>query len=259
MPNLAMPTGVSLDSTTASSSDIFKNKTAYDGEGNLLTGTMINRGDSTNAGGDVGLYLNSSYPGIAVSLTDAAYFTVNSDGVNRFCMQAVKGAYGYAYNLGYLGLDATEFGNASASDVRSGVTFTSQNGLKLTGTWTPPSSSVVISGYMLHTVDNFHGYAIEGVTFVKPIVTPDARLIDIVFNKDANYRLRWQPINSWGATNTISCNGKLIYKYNDSQGDSCVYDEVHHLGVGSYFRFITMRPSLRVQDVSSGYFVIWEV
>ena len=134
MPNLAMPTGVSLDSTTAVASDIFKNKTAYDGEGNLLTGTMMNRGDSTNAGGDVGLYLNSSYPGIAVSLTDAAYFTINSDGVNRFCMQAVKGAYGFGINLGYIGVDVTVFGNASPSDVRSGVTFTSQNGQHLTGT-----------------------------------------------------------------------------------------------------------------------------
>ena len=39
MPNLAMPTGVSLDSTTASASDIFKNKTAYNGDGELITGT----------------------------------------------------------------------------------------------------------------------------------------------------------------------------------------------------------------------------
>lgn len=39
MPNLAMPTGVSLDSTTASASDIFSGKTAYNGEGERITGT----------------------------------------------------------------------------------------------------------------------------------------------------------------------------------------------------------------------------
>lgn len=39
MPNLAMPTGVSLDSTTAVASDIFSGKTAYNGEGERITGT----------------------------------------------------------------------------------------------------------------------------------------------------------------------------------------------------------------------------
>lgn len=126
--------GADLPATSGNSDMIFKDCKFNDSEGNSITGTMMNRGDSTNAGGDVGLYLNSSYPGIAVSLTDAAYFTVNSDGVNRFCMQAVRGAYGYAINLGYIGVDATVFGNASTSDVRSGVTFTSQNGQNLTGT-----------------------------------------------------------------------------------------------------------------------------
>lgn len=126
--------GMDLPATSGNSDMIFKGCKFNDSEGNSITGTMMNRGDSTNAGGDVGLYLNSSYPGIAVSLTDAAYFTVNSDGVNRFCMQAIKGAYGLGINQGYLGLDASTFGNASASDVRPGVTFTSQNGLKLTGT-----------------------------------------------------------------------------------------------------------------------------
>lgn len=126
--------GMDLPATSGSSDMIFKGCKFNDSEGNSITGTMTNRGDSTNGGGDVGLYLNSSYPTIGVSLTDAAYFTVNSDGVNRFCMQAVKGAYGLGPNLGYIGLGADAFGNASASDVRSGVTFTSQNGLNLTGT-----------------------------------------------------------------------------------------------------------------------------
>ena len=136
--------GMDLPATSGSSDMIFKGCKFNDSEGNSITGTMTNRGDSTNGGGDAGLYLNSSYPTIGVSLTDAAYFTVNSDGVNRFCMQAVKGAYGIgaSTNLGYIGLGADAFGNASASDVRSGVTFTSQNGLKLTGTM--PNGSKLI-------------------------------------------------------------------------------------------------------------------
>lgn len=126
--------GMDLPATSGNSDMIFKGCKFNDSEGNSITGTMINRGDSTNDGGDATIYLNAEHPSIGLTISNTGYFAVNSDGVKRFCTEAVTGAYGYRHNAGYLGLPATLFGNASASDVRSGVTFTSQNGLNLTGT-----------------------------------------------------------------------------------------------------------------------------
>ncbi len=56
--------GASLEATTALSSDILQNKTAYDGEGNLLTGSIINRGSLTK----------SLSPGTSTSF-DAGYYS----------------------------------------------------------------------------------------------------------------------------------------------------------------------------------------
>lgn len=152
--------GMDLPATSGNSDMIFKGCKFNDSEGNSITGTMINRGDSTNAGGDCSIYLNSSYPTIGVSITDAAYFTFNSDGFYRFCMQAVKGAYGVgaSTNLGYLAVDASIFGQAEPSDVRAGVTFTSKVGTS-TGTMniaaslkTKSISSGTIGGDYTYTV-----------------------------------------------------------------------------------------------------------
>ena len=151
--------GADLPATSGNSDMIFKGCKFNDSEGNSITGTMLNRGDSTNDGGDATLYLNAEHPSIGLTISNTGYFSVNSDGVNRFCMEAVTGAYGYRHNAGYLGLPATLFGNASASDVRSGVIFTSQNGLGLTGTMniaaslkTKSISSGTIGGNYTYTV-----------------------------------------------------------------------------------------------------------
>ena len=150
--------GADLPATSGNSDMIFKGCKFNDSEGNSITGTMINRGDSTNDGGDATLYLNAEHPSIGLTISNTGYFSVNSDGVNRFCMEAVKGAYGYRHNAGYLGLPATLFGNASASDVRSGVTFTSQNGLNLTGTM-PNGSKLIGALAGVNSGDNVHYFS----------------------------------------------------------------------------------------------------
>ena len=109
---LCMPSGLSLDPTTVNSANILKDKTAYDGEGNLLTGSMRNNGRWPNAD-------KTTFEG------------------SKICMYKSDG-----YTEGGLGADGSTFGNASASDVRSGVTFTSSNGLNLTGTM--PNGSKLI-------------------------------------------------------------------------------------------------------------------
>lgn len=90
--------------TTATASDVLKDKTAYDSNGKLIIGSMIN---------------NGSWP-------DADKVTFEN---SKIYMYKTSG-----YTDGGLGASGSIFGNASTSDVKSGVTFTSQNGLKLTGT-----------------------------------------------------------------------------------------------------------------------------
>ena len=127
---------------TALAKYIVQGKTAY-ANGEKLTGTLPNRSHvSHGAEGVVGLN-SEKHVNVAVSPYDGAkHWMTNTDGVTRLCLQAPYGVYGGAGNPGglsgdgYVGIGVEVFGNAEASDVAKGVTFTSKNGLKLTGTAT---------------------------------------------------------------------------------------------------------------------------
>ena len=57
--------------------------------------------------------------------------TTNVDNTKRLSVQV---PYGFYHTDAYVGVPATDLGDATAAQVLSGKTFTSSNGLKLTGT-----------------------------------------------------------------------------------------------------------------------------
>lgn len=95
-----------LPSTTAGAGDILKDKTAVDSSGTLLTGTMVN---------------NGRWP-------DAEKLTLEG---SKIWMYKKSG-----YTEGGLGISASNLGNASSGHVLSGVSASSSNGLKFGGTMT---------------------------------------------------------------------------------------------------------------------------
>lgn len=95
-----------LPSTTAGAGDILKDKTAVDSSGTLLTGTMVN---------------NGRWP-------DAEKLTLEG---SKIWMYKTSG-----YTEGGLGISASNLGNASSGHVLSGVSASSSNGIKFGGTMT---------------------------------------------------------------------------------------------------------------------------
>jgi len=132
-------TGADVSGVTANANDVAKGKVIVDKNGNAVTGAMPDRSHvAGGAPGVVGLN-NSNYAGVAVSPFDAAiHWTENSDGVTRFCIRPPWGVYGGTSGTrggdGYVGFPVDGFGNAAQNQVFSGATFTSKNGLKISGT-----------------------------------------------------------------------------------------------------------------------------
>lgn len=128
--------GAVLDTTTAGADDIKSGKTAYNGEGELVTGTYAL--PSTTAGaGDIlkdKTAVNSSGTLLTGTMVnngrwpDAEKLTLEG---SKIWMYKTSG-----YTEGGLGIDASNLGNASPGHVLSGVSASSSNGLKFGGTMT---------------------------------------------------------------------------------------------------------------------------
>lgn len=75
--------------------------------------------------------INSNYPNVAVHI--GSNMQIGTTTVSNQKLISIQAPYGYYYGS-YVGALASELGNAGVGDVKAGVTFTSSNGLKLTGT-----------------------------------------------------------------------------------------------------------------------------
>ncbi len=128
--------GAVLEETTATAGDILKGKTANDGEGEQIIGTLELTGDA-----DAGEVLSgktfyttnpkSKQTGTMVNngrWPDAEKLTLEG---SKIWMYKTSG-----YTEGGLGIAASNLGNASSGHVLSGVSASSSNGLKFSGTMT---------------------------------------------------------------------------------------------------------------------------
>ena len=126
--------GAVLEETTATASDILKGKTANDGEGEQITGTLELTGDA--GAGEVlsGKTFYTTNPKSKQTGTmrnngrwpDADKFALEGD---KIWMYKQDG-----YTEGGLGSSAYQLGNANSNNVLSGVSASSANGIGFSGT-----------------------------------------------------------------------------------------------------------------------------
>lgn len=113
--------GIDTSDATATVNDIAKDKTAYV-NGEKITGTLKKPGFST---AEVDYFVASGT--ITIPYVRTTTHTT-SDGIFRTTDDVI------------LAVAASKYGDASASDVAKGKTFTSKNGVKIEGTYEPPST-----------------------------------------------------------------------------------------------------------------------
>ena len=146
-----------MEETTATAGDILKGKTANDGEGEQIIGTLELTGDADACEVLSGKTFYTTNPKSKQTGTmvnngrwpDAEKLTLEG---SKIWMYKTSG-----YTEGGLGIAASNLGNASSGHVLSGVSASSSNGLKFSGTMTnrgawgttlnPGGSVTVPNGY----------------------------------------------------------------------------------------------------------------
>ncbi len=163
MPNLVTSTGVSLDPTSAVASDIFKDKTAYDGEGNRIVGTYTFPSVNVTAGNMLS----------GTSAINSSGTVVNGSMVNRGSNAAtlsVGGSKTYSagyYSGGTVTVNSLPSITASASDIRSGKTALNSSGQVITGTLAGFSGSGIFAAFGSTSGYNISGCLIADGNFVR--------------------------------------------------------------------------------------------
>ena len=120
----------------ATASQVLAGATFSTSEGVGLTGIMVNRKIKPD---DVA-GMSSSYASLPTWNGTWLQYTQATDGTNRISICPPEGYYP-GNGQAYVGADASEFGDATAADVTSGKTFTSKDGLKITGDGSAQSNS----------------------------------------------------------------------------------------------------------------------
>ena len=116
--------GPTLDGN-ASAANVLSGSTFYSNNGTKQTGTMVDRNQSS-------ITYTSSNP-TPVQVADAWFCDPNSDGVKRLCFRT-KGIDGYYGSNVLVSRPLTDFGTATADQVKSGASFTSTSGVTISGT-----------------------------------------------------------------------------------------------------------------------------
>ena len=115
-----------LQLTTAIEADVIENKTFYSKDKDIKTGTMPDYSKRrTNTIG-----FSQSFTNTPLVKLSSCTLTTASDGNSYFAAQPLKGYYP---GTSYIGITASSLGNAAISNVLSGTTFTSRNGINLSG------------------------------------------------------------------------------------------------------------------------------
>lgn len=112
----------------AAASDVVAGKTFSSSNGVALTGTLPNLSTATT----IDYSSDNTTPVIE---GDQAFISTNSDGTQRVVIR-YNGSTGVINGNTLFGLASSKFGNASATHVLSGKTFTSPAGLAVAGTMT---------------------------------------------------------------------------------------------------------------------------
>ena len=119
------PTGNAVEA------NVLKDKTFSNASGINKIGTMPDNSTTTSNGTVPGI--NSSYPNIPIRPGSNLQMGVNTDGVKQLALEPPQGYYPGG-GSSYIGVDADDLGDAVASDVVSGKTFTSESGIEVVGT-----------------------------------------------------------------------------------------------------------------------------
>lgn len=124
--------GTSSDELSATKANVLSGKTAVtkDSDDEAVVGTMPDNSSTTSNGTVPGV--NSSYPNVPTREGGNLQYNVDTNGVKRINMEPPKGYYPGGGGS-YIDRPASDFGNAAASQVLSGVRFTSENGLNIQG------------------------------------------------------------------------------------------------------------------------------
>jgi len=112
---------VDLVNDTVTAKDLVKGVTAHDKSGAQVTGTLANAISGTN------------------ETNTASQITINGAPWIRITGKAWNDGFIRKDQSYFLNCNGSQFGNATASDVTKGKTFTSAEGLTVTGTYEPPT------------------------------------------------------------------------------------------------------------------------
>lgn len=124
--------GSSSDELSATKANVLSGKTAVtkDSDDEAVVGTMPDNSTTTSNGTVPGI--NSSYPNVPTRESENLQYNVDTNGVKRINMEPPKGYYPGGGGS-YIDRPASDFGDAAAYQVLSGVRFTSENGLNIQG------------------------------------------------------------------------------------------------------------------------------